>query len=303
MKKIIYLFVPIIAVLSGCALMLQPTYQPTPPPPYNDPQAYNPPPGNNQSGYSDNNNYPAYDNSPQTDQVFYDELSPYGTWIDYPDYGYVWQPNVDGDFRPYATNGYWVYSDYGWTWASGYNWGWAAFHYGRWFYDDGYGWLWLPGQEWAPAWVTWGSYGDYYCWAPIAPHVHMQDLAVRGGWNPPANSWNVVQRKRMVQRDIDRYIVRSNPAVINNVTQNIVIINNVTNNYNTNNRVGGRPIIYNRGPQVNDVENSTNIRVGVVQVRDNTKPGAQILSNNQISVYRPAIKQIQQQDTKPAPEM
>src|ERR1035437_7764539 len=79
-------------------------------------------------------------------QVFYDELSPYGQWIDYPDYGYVWLPNVDSDFRPYDTNGYWVYSDYGWTWVSNYSWGWAPFHYGNWFYDGSYGWLWEPGQ-------------------------------------------------------------------------------------------------------------------------------------------------------------
>src|SRR3569833_588337 len=97
---------------------------------YQPPQqvAYNPPPD------QQNVPYPNYDNSPQTDQVFYDELSPYGSWIDYPDYGYVWAPAVDNDFRPYATNGSWVYSDYGWTWASGYDWGWATFHYGRWFY-------------------------------------------------------------------------------------------------------------------------------------------------------------------------
>ena len=136
-----------------------------------------------------------------------------------------------------------------------------------------------------------------YC----APCTYMQDLAGRGGWNPPANSWNVVQRKRMVQRDIDRYIVRSNPAVINNVRDHIIIINNVTNTNNTNNRPGGRPVIYNRGPQVTDVEGSTNIRVGVVKVSDNTKPGSSIITNNQISVYRPAIKQNPQQNNKPAP--
>jgi hypothetical protein len=25
-------------------------------------------------------------------QTFYDELSPYGKWVDYPGYGYVWSP-------------------------------------------------------------------------------------------------------------------------------------------------------------------------------------------------------------------
>src|SRR6266496_4345326 len=88
-------------------------------------------------------------------QTFYDELSPYGEWIDYPEYGYVWVPEVD-DFRPYSTGGHWVWTDdYGWMWASDYDWGWAPFHYGRWTYDDWYGWIWVPGYEWSPAWVEW----------------------------------------------------------------------------------------------------------------------------------------------------
>src|SRR4249919_932696 len=88
-------------------------------------------------------------------QSFYDEMSPYGRWIDYPGYGYVWMPSVAYGFKPYATNGHWVYTDMGWAWNSDYPWGWAAFHYGRWFYDGSFGWMWMPGQEWAPAWVSW----------------------------------------------------------------------------------------------------------------------------------------------------
>src|SRR5580693_9341748 len=71
-------------------------------------------------------------------QSFYDELSPYGNWIDYPGYGYVWMPNVGPEFKPYSSNGHWVFTDAGWTWASDYDWGWATFHYGRWFYDNAY---------------------------------------------------------------------------------------------------------------------------------------------------------------------
>ena len=33
-------------------------------------------------------------------QVFYDQLSPYGQWIDNPNYGYVWIPDVGQDFSP-----------------------------------------------------------------------------------------------------------------------------------------------------------------------------------------------------------
>src|SRR5689334_22664545 len=86
-------------------------------------------------------------------QVFYDQLSPYGIWIDDPTYGYIWVPNTGAGFQPYASNGYWVYTEYGWTWVSNYKWGWAPFHYGRWENSPAYGWYWIPGTEWSPAWV------------------------------------------------------------------------------------------------------------------------------------------------------
>ena len=68
-----------------------------------------------------------------TYQQFYDDLSPYGNWVNYQGYGYVWAPYEQG-FRPYYNNGHWVYTNYGWTWVSGYDWGWAPFHYGRWLF-------------------------------------------------------------------------------------------------------------------------------------------------------------------------
>jgi len=127
MKKIFYLIIPAATLFAGCGAWVQTAYEPAP---VNNPTGgySQSQPDYQQSGFNDN--YPDYDNSPQTDQVFYDELSRYGRWVDYPDYGYVWVPNVGDDFRPYATNGNWVYSDYGWTWASDYDWGWATFHYG-----------------------------------------------------------------------------------------------------------------------------------------------------------------------------
>ncbi len=82
--------------------------------------------------------------------VFYNELSPYGQWVDYPNYGYVWIPSTGPDFAPYSSNGHWIFTNYGWTWVSDYSWGWAPFHYGRWDYDDFYGWFWVPDNEWGP---------------------------------------------------------------------------------------------------------------------------------------------------------
>ncbi|MDB5231974.1 MAG: hypothetical protein JWN76_2779, partial [Chitinophagaceae bacterium] len=77
--------------------------------------------------------------------AFYNDLSPYGRWVDHERFGQVWVYNEPG-FSPYYTNGRWDYSDYGWTWVSDYAWGWAPFHYGRWENDPAYGgWLWIPG--------------------------------------------------------------------------------------------------------------------------------------------------------------
>ncbi|MFA5463644.1 MAG: DUF6600 domain-containing protein [Dysgonamonadaceae bacterium] len=84
-------------------------------------------------------------------QTFYNELSPYGDWVEDYDYGYLWVPHVHRNFHPYATDGYWTMTNYGNTWVSNYSWGWAPFHYGRWLYDDYLGWAWVPGYEWAPA--------------------------------------------------------------------------------------------------------------------------------------------------------
>jgi uncharacterized protein DUF6600 len=102
-------------------------------------------------------------------QTFYNSLSGEGTWMQTPQFGYVWQPNVsDPQWAPY-TDGHWVYSDAGWTWVSNEPWGWATYHYGRWVNLDGTGWCWVPGYTWAPAWVSW-RYGDGYVgWAPLPP--------------------------------------------------------------------------------------------------------------------------------------
>ena len=63
--------------------------------------------------------------------MFHDSLSPYGSWFETPDYGYVWQPVIvrDSSWRPY-TRGRWVCSDHGWTWVSDEPFGWATYHYG-----------------------------------------------------------------------------------------------------------------------------------------------------------------------------
>ena len=115
---------------------------------------------------------------------FYDNLSPYGNWIEVGDYGYCFQPNAavsSSDWRPYS-DGYWAYTDVGWTWVSYEDFGWATYHYGRWANLADYGWLWVPGYEWGPAWVSWRTGGDYIGWAPLPPvsNVIYEGRAITG---------------------------------------------------------------------------------------------------------------------------
>lgn len=207
-------------------------------------------------------------------QVFYDDLSPHGRWVSYPQYGYVWVPGLGPDFVPYATGGHWEYSDdYGWVWASDYDWGWAPFHYGRWFYEDAYGWMWAPGYDWAPAWVTWGSYGDYYGWAPLAPGV-----SISVGYRPPARYWTFVPHGRITAGNVYNYRV-NNTTVVNNIN-NVTVINN-SRVYNNNH--------YFAGPKAAEVEHTANIKVNHVNVVENSKPGPARTSGNQLAMYRPTV--------------
>jgi len=167
--------------------------------------------------YSDNQ---YYDNQEYVDfQLFYNELSPYGHWVDYPGHGYVWIPQVSGGFAPYATNGYWVNTEYGWSWVSNYRWGWAPFHYGRWDLDNRLGWYWIPGNEWAPAWVSWRRGNGYYGWAPLGPNMR----GSYGGYRD-VDRWHFVRDRDFGSQDIHRrYVNRrdygqiiNNSSVINN---------------------------------------------------------------------------------------
>jgi hypothetical protein len=100
---------------------------------------------------------------------FYDQLSPYGEWVDCS-YGDCWVPGqVDASWQPYS-NGEWIYTEYGWTWVSYDPWGEDPYHYGTWTYIDRYGWAWVPGTVWAPAWVTWSYSDNYVGWAPLPPN-------------------------------------------------------------------------------------------------------------------------------------
>lgn len=228
---------------------------------------------------SSNNIYQSGAQTQVTYQTFYDDLSPYGTWIDYPDYGNVWTPNVDEDFRPYDTNGHWVYTDDGWAWASDYAWGWAPFHYGRWLYDDAYGWLWVPDYTWSPAWVTWGYVDDYYCWAPLMPGV---DISLQfGTWRPPSFYWNACTRDHIYDRNLGAVSVR--PEQLSTVANRISVINN----FNT---TAGRNAYYHRGPDVREVQKYVQPRIQPATIKDVHNITEVRHNGNEMNVYRPQIQ-------------
>ncbi|WP_420151601.1 DUF6600 domain-containing protein [Spirosoma sp.] len=205
-------------------------------------------------------------------ESFYDELAPYGEWMQYPSYGNVWRPNTGPDFQPYGTGGHWVVTEYGNTWISDYAWGWGPFHYGRWIYDPAYGgWLWVPGTDWGPAWVTWRSGGGYYGWAPLGP-----------GWdininiNIPAPYWTFVPQIYITSPNLYSYCV-PRPNVVN-IYRNTTIINNY---YRTDNRA------YAYGPPRGDIERITRRSVPVYRVDQLDRPGRSVVGNGSVGFYRP----------------
>src|SRR3954470_13986895 len=105
---------------------------------------------------------------------FYDNLKPYGEWIQVEGYGLCWRPtDVAEDWAPY-TDGYWAYTDAGWTWVSYEEFGDIVYHYGRWVRVEDEGWCWVPDTDWGPAWVSWRNNDEYVGWAPLPPEARFE---------------------------------------------------------------------------------------------------------------------------------
>jgi len=223
-------------------------------------------------------------------QTFYDELSPYGDWIFTSDNGYVWRPYFDYPeaFRPYSSNGNWVYTEYGWTWVSGYNWGWATFHYGRWDFDNFLGWTWIPGYEWAPAWVTWGSYDNYWGWAPMGPDIYVYN---NSNWYAPDPWWTFVARNQFCSNNWHNYIY-DRPVHVTNIT-------NITNIYIGDNDDNDERHSWYRGPRVSEVESYSRSRVRRVEIADSHRPDHTGISNDRLNVYRPVVEN-RRSESRPA---
>jgi hypothetical protein len=209
-------------------------------------------------------------------QTFYDELSPYGTWIQDREYGYVWRPDVDQrDFRPYYTDGRWVMTEYGNTWVSDYDWGWAPFHYGRWVNNRYNEWVWIPDTVWGPAWVSWRSGGGYYGWAPLGPGININVNIGGGGYYDIPHSWWVFVPQRNIYYDrFPRYRGYGNV----NIFQQTTIIN-YTGQRNRH--------TYYTGPRRDDIRRATNRDVPVYNVNRSNRAGRSTISNNTVNIYNP----------------
>jgi hypothetical protein len=217
--------------------------------------------------------------------LFYNNLSPYGQWVNRPSYGYVWVPRrVGASWRPY-TQGHWVYTDYGWTWMSSEPWGWATYHYGRWNRDPDYGWAWVPGTDWGPAWVSFQQGDGYVGWAPLPPTVGWDasvGLAFGGGFGVGVDigpSWySFCPERAFLSANVFGAIVPWD--------RNVTIIRNTTNitNFNT---VNGQP--FNRSLAVDQVQRMTGRPVPRLAVTNISSPRQMGVRGNQVALFRPAI--------------
>ena len=221
--------------------------------------------------------------------LFYDDLSPYGDWIEYDEYGRVWVPRVSHDWRPY-TRGRWVWTDEsGWLWVSDENFGWAVFHYGRWLPDPRHGWVWVPGYEWAPAWVAWRSGGGYIGWAPLPPRATWQvGVGFRVGaaqidaWIAP-QQYCFVEERAFVDPAVQRRIVPASDATtIINVTRNV-----------TNYSAAGSRVV-NRSVSVQQLERVTGHpvpRTRAVEVDSVNAARHARVKGGEVPVFRPAVRE------------
>jgi hypothetical protein len=235
---------------------------------------------------------PAYVTSAPADvSYFYNDLSPYGSWVSLEGYGWCWQPRavvISRAWRPYCDGGHWVYSDAGWFWQSDYSWGWAPFHYGRWYMHPSCGWVWTPDRVWGPAWVTWRAGGDACGWAPLPPHASFD---VRLGWrfngvSVGANfdfglgigAFAFVSFGDFCNHDLGHH--RLPPARVQTVYNQTTIINNYVVKNNT---------IVHGGVPIERVSAASHVPVPRATIRDLPAGSTRMPAQGGAVVYRPQL--------------
>ncbi|MBE0644514.1 MAG: hypothetical protein IH600_10585 [Bacteroidetes bacterium] len=218
-------------------------------------------------------------------------MSPYGQWVDYPEYGYVWLPDAGPDFAPYSTQGHWIYTDYGWTWVSDYRWGWAPFHYGRWDYDDYYGWFWVPDNEWGPSWVTWRRSQGYYGWEPMGPGISISLSFGGQSHHRGHDHWTFVRDRDIERHDLHRYRIDRNDRDREYRTSTVINHTYIDKSRNST---------YITGPQREDVQRATGHTIKPYAVHNNSAPGEKV-EKGQLQIYRPQIEREDRNGHRAAP--
>ncbi len=233
--------------------------------------------------------------------LFYDNLSDQGNWIEVADYGYCFQPNVataNANWRPYS-DGYWAYTDVGWTWVSYEDFGWATYHYGRWSRLADYGWVWVPGYEWAPAWVSWRTGGDYVGWAPLPASANQvyEGGAITGQvdvqFDIGPQYYNFVDVRYIGEPVLRERIVEP--------TRNVTIISSTVN---VTNITYNNSTVYNYGPDYNRLNQYSTRPIQRLSIQRETTIGANLsaqgggrnfnhVNGNQFTVVAPTIQKSQ----------
>jgi hypothetical protein len=213
---------------------------------------------------------------------FYDELRPYGDWIEFEPGFYAWRPiRMTAGWRPYF-HGRWIWTDYGWYWHSTEPFGWIVFHYGRWFYDDYYGWIWIPDDVWGPGWVEWRYHDDYIGWAPLPPYAvfrHRVGIHFTTHWVAPVRYWCFIRYRHFAASDVGRY------AVHESSTRRLIRTSRSVVRYETEN-----DRLINRGVDRSIVERRGRIRVEEAEVRGGAQRNERMIreeGRQRIEVYRP----------------
>jgi hypothetical protein len=210
---------------------------------------------------------------------FYDELDPYGQWVDCS-YGDCWVPErVEAGWQPYS-NGEWIYTEYGWTWVSYDPWGDDPYHYGTWTYLDRYGWVWVPGTVWAPAWVTWSYNDNYIGWAPLPPTLAF-------GYSGYAGRPIVLASTRYVFVPTNRFI-GTNVRTVRVAPQQTAVIFRQTTPITRFGVTGG--IVRNTALPIERIQHATRSRIQTRTVRKAPRPieGWTRESRRQVSIVAPA---------------
>jgi hypothetical protein len=233
---------------------------------------------------------PAYvaDPPPQVN-YFYNDLAPYGSWVQLEGYGWCWQPRtvvVDRGWQPYCNSGHWVYTDAGWFWQSDYSWGWQR--------HERCGWVWLPDTVWAPAWVTWRVSGDNCGWAPLPAHAdfdarlgfRFNGVSVRADFDfgLRADNFTFIALKDFNDRDLGHRRLSATEA------RNVYGKTTIVNSYTVNNNV-----IVNHGIAVERVTAVTHTDFKKVAIRDVPRnPGKPAFATpggkREAVVFRPELK-------------